>query len=156
MRKILVIFFTLLISIFTFSMNGYVVKVSDGDSFVMSSYGKRVRVRMYGIDAPELKQSYGAESKKYLESLILHKKVKLKVLYEDKYKRKVAKVYCNGKQINLEMLETGNAWFYKYHARNEKAYRKAYEKAKQEKLGLWKQSNPQNPREFRLKNPRNN
>lgn len=43
MRKILVIFFTMLISIFAFSMNGYVVKVSDGDSFVMSSYGKRVK-----------------------------------------------------------------------------------------------------------------
>ena len=41
-----------------------------------------------------------------------------------------------------------------YHAKNEKEYRKAYEKAKKEKLGLWGEKNPQNPREFRLKNKR--
>lgn len=156
MRKILILFFTMIVSLLSFSMNGYVVKVSDGDSFIINSYGKNIRVRMYGVDAPELKQDYGRESKKQLENLILNKKVKLKVLYEDKYKRKIAKVYCAGKEINLEMLKSGNVWFYEYHAKKEKNYRKAFEKAKKEKLGLWGEKNPQNPREFRLKNKRYN
>ena len=146
----------MIVSLLSFSMNGYVVKVSDGDSFIINSYGKNIRVRMYGVDAPELKQDYGRESKKQLENLILNKKVKLKVLYEDKYKRKIAKVYCSGKEINLEMLKSGNVWFYEYHAKKEKDYRKAFEKAKKEKLGLWGEKNPQNPREFRLKNKRYN
>mgnify|MGYP000785248733 FL=1 len=109
---------------------------------------------MYGIDAPELKQRYGKEAKKYLENLILGKKVELKVLYEDRYKRKIARVYYDDKEINLEMLRSGNAWFYEYHAKKEKEYRRAYEKARREKIGLWRDKNPQNPREFRLKNKR--
>lgn len=154
MRKILLIIFTLIISIFSFALDGYVVKVSDGDSFMIKSYGKKIRVRMYGIDAPELKQRYGKEAKKYLEELILGKRVELKVLYEDRYKRKIARVYYDDKEINLEMLRSGNAWFYEYHAKKEKEYRKAYEKARRERIGLWRDKNPQNPREFRLKNKR--
>ena len=154
MRKILLTIFTVIISIFSFALDGYVVKVSDGDSFTIKSYGKNVRVRMYGIDAPELKQRYGKEAKKYLENLILGKKVELKVLYEDKYRRKIARVYYKSKEINLEMLRSGNVWFYEYHAKNEKEYRRAYEEAKREKRGLWKDKNPENPRDFRLRNKR--
>lgn len=154
MKKIWIVVLTFFLSIFSFALDGYVVKVSDGDSFLIKSYGKKIRVRMYGIDAPELKQRYGKESKKYLENLILGKKVDLKVLYEDKYKRKIAKVYYRGKEINLEMLRSGNVWFYEYHAKREKEYRKAYEKAKKERLGLWRDKNPENPREFRLRNKR--
>ena len=144
----------MIISIFSFALDGYVVKVSDGDSFMIKSYGKKIRVRMYGIDAPELKQRYGKEAKKYLEDLILGKKVELKVLYEDRYKRKIARVYCDDREINLEMLRSGNVWFYEYHAKNEKEYRKVYEEAKKEKRGLWKDKNPENPRDFRLRNKR--
>lgn len=154
MKKIFTIMLSLIFSIFTYALDGYVVKVSDGDSFMIKSYGKKIRVRMYGIDAPELKQKYGKESKKYLEDLILGKKVELKVLYEDRYKRKIARVYYDDKEINLEMLRSGNVWFYEYHAKKEKEYRKAYEKARRERIGLWKDKNPQNPREFRLKNKR--
>ena len=154
MRKVLLIIFTMIISIFSFALDGYVVKVSDGDSFMIKSYGKKIRVRIYGIDAPELKQRYGKEAKKYLEDLILGKKVELKVLYEDRYKRKIARVYCDDREINLEMLRSGNVWFYEYHAKNEKEYRKVYEEAKKEKRGLWKDKNPENPRDFRLRNKR--
>ena len=52
------------------------------------------------------------------------------------------------------MIETGNAWFYEYHAKREKEYRKAFKNAQEQKLGLWKEKNPQNPRNFRLKNKR--
>lgn len=154
MKKIWIVVLTFFLSIFSFVLDGYVVKVSDGDSFLIKSHRRKIRVRMYGIDAPELKQRYGREAKKYLENLILGKKVDLKVLYEDKYKRKIAKVYYRGKEINLEMLRSGNVWFYEYHAKREKEYRKAYEKAKKERLGLWRDKNPENPREFRLRNKR--
>lgn len=154
MKKIFTIILSLIFSIFSYALDAYVEKVSDGDSFLARANGKKIRVRMYGIDAPELKQKYGVESKKYLENLILGKSVELKVLYEDKYKRKVARVYCGNKEINLEMLRSGNVWFYEYHAGKERSYRKAYEKARSEKKGLWKDKNPENPRDFRLRNKR--
>lgn len=154
MKKILLILFTIIISTLSLGFEGYVVKVSDGDSFIIKSQGKKIRVRMYGIDAPELKQKYGKDSKRYLEDMILGKKVELKVLYEDKYRRKIARVYYKNKEINIEMLRSGHAWFYEYHAKKEKDYRRAYEEARKERRGVWKDKNPENPREFRLRNKR--
>lgn len=154
MRKVFTLILSIILSVLSFALEGYVERVSDGDSFVARIDGKKVRVRMYGIDAPELKQEHGKESKKYLENLILGKSVDLKVLYEDSYKRKVARVYYGKKEVNVEMLKSGNAWFYEYHAKKEKNYRRAYEEAKKEKKGIWGSKNPQNPREFRLKNKR--
>ena len=52
------------------------------------------------------------------------------------------------------MLRSGNAWFYEYHAKKEKEYRRAYEEARKEKKGIWKDINPENPRDFRLRNKR--
>jgi endonuclease YncB( thermonuclease family) len=55
---------------------GHVIRVKDGDSFLMRSGGLTYEVRMYGIDAPELKQPYGKQSAKTLRSYIHNKKHK--------------------------------------------------------------------------------
>lgn len=39
------------------------IEVLDGDTIAYYENDKRVRVRLYGIDAPELDQKYGKESK---------------------------------------------------------------------------------------------
>ena len=150
MRKIMFAIFIFSLSIIAVAVSGKVIRVSDGDTILIQSGSQKIRVRMYGIDAPELKQKYGEESKKYLEKSIMDKNVDIKVINQDQYGRKVGKVFYKNKDINLEMLETGNAWFYEYHAKHEKDYRKAFKNAKEQKLGLWKDKNPQNPRNFRL------
>ena len=150
MRKIMFAIFIFSLSIIAVAVSGKVIRVSDGDTILIQSGSQKIRVRMYGIDAPELKQKYGEESKKYLEKRITDKNVDIKVINQDQYGRKVGKVFYKNKDINLEMLETGNAWFYEYHAKHEKDYRKAFKNAKEQKLGLWKDKNPQNPRNFRL------
>ena len=150
MRKIMFAIFIFYLSIIAVAVSGKVIRVSDGDTILIQSGSQKIRVRMYGIDAPELKQKYGEESKKYLEKRIMDKNVDIKVINQDQYGRKVGKVFYKNKDINLEMLETGNAWFYEYHAKHEKDYRKAFKNAKEQKLGLWKDKNPQNPRNFRL------
>ena len=150
MRKIMFAIFIFSLSIIAVAVSGKVIRVSDGDTILIQSGSQKIRVRMYGIGAPELKQKYGEESKKYLEKRIMDKNVDIKVINQDQYGRKVGKVFYKNKDINLEMLETGNAWFYEYHAKHEKDYRKAFKNAKEQKLGLWKDKNPQNPRNFRL------
>ncbi|WP_462427877.1 thermonuclease family protein [Fusobacterium varium] len=154
MRKILFSIFIFSLSIMAVAISGKVIRVSDGDTLLLQSGSQRIKVRMYGIDAPELKQSYGEDSKSYLEKRILNKNVDVKVINEDKYGRKVGKVFYKNKDINLEMIKTGNAWFYEYHAKKEKEYRKASKSAQEQKLGLWKDKNPQNPRNFRLEHRR--
>lgn len=154
MRRVLFCIYMMILSLTAMAVSGRVIDVPDGDTLVIRSGNKKIRVRMYGIDAPELKQKYGMEARDFLASKILDKNVNIKVIDEDKYGRKVGKIYYKNKDMNLEMLETGNAWFYEYHAKKEKKYRKAYEKARREKLGLWKDKNPQNPRNFRLEHKR--
>lgn len=154
MRKILFSIFIFSLSVIATAVSGKVIRVSDGDTILIQSGSQRIKVRMYGIDAPELKQNYGEDSKNYLEKRILNKNVDVKVINEDKYGRKVGKVFYKNKDINLEMIKTGNAWFYEYHAKKEKEYRKASKSAQEQKLGLWKDKNPQNPRNFRLEHRR--
>lgn len=154
MRKILVSIFIFSLSVIAIAVSGKVIRVSDGDTILLQSGSQRIKVRMYGIDAPELKQSYGEDSKNYLEKRILNKNVDVKVINEDKYGRKVGKVFYKNKDINLEMIKTGNAWFYEYHAKKEKEYRKASKSAQEQKLGLWKDKDLQNPRNFRLEHKR--
>lgn len=152
MKKIIITILTFIISLFSYGISGKVTKVSDGDSFFLKSGKKSYRIRMYGVDAPELHQKYGEFSKKALEDMILNKNVNIKVINEDKYGRKVGKVFVGNKEVNLELLKNGYVFFYEYYAKNEKEYRRAYEKALEEKRGLWKYNDVESPRDYRMEN----
>ena len=154
MRQLLISLLVFLNTIFAFGISGKVVKVSDGDSFYLKSGNRTYRIRMYGIDAPELHQEYGIDSKQYLEYIILNENIDVKVMDEDKYGRKIGKVFYKSKDINLQMLESGNAWLYEYYAKNERKYKKAFKNARENKIGLWKHENLENPRQYRLKHKR--
>ncbi|UDQ99426.1 thermonuclease family protein [Lentisphaerota bacterium WC36G] len=131
--------------------------VYDGDSFKAKSHGVDIKVRLFGIDAPEKNQPYGKESLNNLIKLIKYKKVILEPIETDRYGRMIAKVYTVKKvdkkevktYINLEQLKSGLAWHYKRYAKNEKDLANAEKAAKNNKLGLWKQSNPVNPETYR-------
>jgi micrococcal nuclease len=59
----------------------YTVKyISDGDTITVTNNktNKKVKVRLFGIDAPEKTQEYGLESKEYLMSLIKDKVIIVK------------------------------------------------------------------------------
>ncbi|MDL2224529.1 thermonuclease family protein, partial [Bacteroidales bacterium OttesenSCG-928-M06] len=134
----------------------YVVKVtgiSDGDTFKgLTNDLEEIKFRLYGIDAPEKRQSFGKKSQEYLSDLIFNKKVGIKIQKEkDAYGRPVVWVYTpDGKDVSAEMLKAGMAWHFKrYDSSPEYA---AYEqKAQQEKKGLWIDSHAIPPWEFRKK-----
>ena len=72
MKKLLLVF--LFFPMISFGQEITVVRVIDGDTFVIEG-GERVR--MIGINAPELKDIYGVESKNHLKTLIESKYVNL-------------------------------------------------------------------------------
>lgn len=152
MKKLIVLFLTFLLATLSFAFSGKVIKVADGDTITVLRDGEKVRVRFYGIDAPEKKQEYGIKSLDVLKKMIDGKIVEIDVKDKDQYGRVVGEVYYNKNNINLYMLETGNAWWYKQYSKGNLEYAKAEEKAKIEKLGLWKEKNPTPPWEFRKKN----
>ncbi|MBU7046976.1 MAG: thermonuclease family protein [Theionarchaea archaeon] len=82
--------------------------VIDGDTFKLET-GEAVR--LIGIDAPELSQPGGEESREYLARLILNKGVTLKTGIEDrdKYSRLLRFVHIGTTCINEEMIRQGYA-----------------------------------------------
>lgn len=147
------------------SIEGIVSKISDGDTIhVTDSLGTKVKVRFYGIDAPETAkgnkrtgkiskegQPYGKEAFKGLQAKLIRQHVRLDVMDTDRYGRTVSIVWVKNRNINLEMVVDGWAWAYTQYLDRPHAseYIVAEEQARKAHKGLWQQSNPQPPWEFR-------
>jgi endonuclease YncB( thermonuclease family) len=126
----------------------------DGDTCRFYINGKDTSVRFSGIDAPELTQPYGRQSREALKKLLYGKNIVLKC-NGSSYTRKVCSVYTEttpgGSQIDVQevMVLNGYAWDATKYSKGK--YTQAMSRAKKGKKGLWEQSNPQNPSEFRHK-----
>jgi micrococcal nuclease len=129
---------------------GKVVGIQDGDTFyVLDTITKRqVRVRFAHIDAPEKAQPYGEVSKRKLSSLCYGKIVRYIVYSYDRWERPIADVFVGDNWINLQMVETGLAWHFKRYS-SDSTISNAEQSARNTKIGLWKDSNPIPPWEWR-------
>lgn len=126
-------------------MIGKIVGISDGDTATLLTPDKvQVKIRLYGIDAPEKDQPFGQKSKQMLSDLIFDKNVKVWKEDTDKYGRTVGRIYLNSTaltpkiDVNLSMISQGGAWAYrKYLGQGDQSFIHAEESAKKNKLGLW-------------------
>lgn len=99
-----------------------VIGVADGDSLKVQckERQKTISVRLAEIDAPEREhkafgikqQPFGAESRANLASLCQGKPATVRRITFDRYGRTVAKVTCNGVDVNAEQVRAGMAWAY--------------------------------------------
>lgn len=171
MKNLLIALCLLLVAVPTLAkepvrtIDGLVVKVSDGDTIqVRDQNGTKVKVRFYGIDAPETQkgnkrtgriskpgQPYGEEAFQALKQKIDRQQVRLDVMDIDRYGRTVSIVWLGGRNINQEMVADGWAWAYRSYLDRAHAseYIHAEEIARKVRKGLWVQNNPQPPWEFR-------
>ena len=98
---------------------GEIVKVYDGNTITLVENQEKVKIRLYGLDAPELNQNFGKEAREYLLNLCpLHSQAKVKIINKDKYKRVVGIVYCNTVNVNEKLVENGFAWAYREYSSN--------------------------------------
>ncbi|KAL3524027.1 hypothetical protein ACH5RR_016861 [Cinchona calisaya] len=109
---------------------------------------RKYRIRLRGIDAPEGQMPYGNEAKEELTKIVQGKCLRVLVFDEDRYRRLVGDVYCNGIFVQEPMLKKGLAWHYTaYDKRPELA--KWEKDARAKRIGLWAASNPEMPWEWR-------
>lgn len=127
----------------------YVIKVKDGDSLIVRGKDKKeLEVRLFGIDAPELDQPYGKQSRNALTKLAFKQSLKMQVIDTDKYERAVVTLSNDKFNLNQKMLEQGHAWLYrKYQSDN--VWIELENSAKRSKRGLWKFARPVAPWEWR-------
>jgi endonuclease YncB( thermonuclease family) len=125
------------------SFAGKVVRVVDGDTLDVLADGPVVhRVRLAGIDAPESGQPFGARARLRLLAFADGERVEVDWSKRDKYGRIVGKLICNGRDLNLAMVRTGFAWWFREYAGEQSAvdqllYETAEDRARAERLGLW-------------------
>jgi endonuclease YncB( thermonuclease family) len=152
-----------------YSFDGVVTEVMDGDTFLLETIRPytpaKFWVRLYGVFAPVLAhngkpgQPYAVKAKAALEEQLNGQKVRVEVREVDPNERQVGLVYLRSRNINEDMLREGWGWYWRtpeyrfiQFDDDDRLYR-AEEEARDNRRGLWRETNPQPPWEFR--NPQN-
>jgi micrococcal nuclease len=108
-----------------------VCSVRDGDTFKLCNGAS---IRIFGIDAPELKQPLGPESRDHLKRMVLGRDVQL-LCKGASYKRQVCMVSKDGLDIQKEMVGWG--WAYDSARYSKGLYRPAEAFARKNNRGVW-------------------
>lgn len=115
--------------------------MGDGDSLVVDVDGTEEKVRLIGINAPELDECFGLESRAKLESLVNDRQVVLvaDVETEDQYGRMLRYVYLNGSLINEDLIAGGFAMAraYEPNTSRKRDFDAAEELARETGRGMW-------------------
>lgn len=135
-------------------ITGLVLSVHDGDTITLHTEAGTKKIRLAGIDAPEIKQPYGIESREALRQDVLNQAVTIDTTKQDKYGRSVGKVLLNGEDVNLKQVRRGLAWVYadyikELSAENRELYKTAEKAANDDHRGLWRDDQPVAPWTYR-------
>lgn len=123
-------------------ITGEVVGVYDGDTITLHAAGEKhtIKIRLDGIDAPEIGQPFGKQAKRALASKVLAKQVRVETHGLDKYGRTIGTVWRPDgdieHSINHELVAEGWAWQYLKYSRSAELA-EAQAKAMDAGLGLW-------------------
>jgi endonuclease YncB( thermonuclease family) len=130
--------------------SGLVTHVSDGDTlWVKPDRGGAPRkLRLQGLDAPEICQAGGVASRDALSQLVLSKTVEVTVKYQDDYGRGLARILVEDRDVAAIMVQSGHAWSNRWH-RSLGPYAAQEKQARAAHTGLFADPAPELPRDFR-------
>lgn len=130
-----------------------VAAIADGDTLTArcgepGAY-EQVKVRISGIDAPEKAQAFGQRSKQALSDLCFQETATIRPTTRDKYGRTVADVQCQGQDVATSQVQAGMAWVFDKYSQGYENLCSLQDQAKAAWIGLWKDSDPTPPWEWR-------
>jgi endonuclease YncB( thermonuclease family) len=127
-----------------------VVAVHDGDTITVEAPGHVYKVRLFGIDCPELRQPGGDEAKWFTHDAAIDRTVRVTETDTDRYGRMVAVVtLTDGRVLNHALVRAGHAWWLSKYAPNDTDLQTMEAEAREESRGLWAEANPLPPWEWR-------
>lgn len=111
--------------------------------------GASEKIRLNGIDCPESGQAFGNKAKQFASDMVFGKTVTIKGQGKDKYGRTIGDVFLpDGTCLNKELVKEGLAWWYRQYS-NDKELEQLEREARSSNKGLWFDSNPTAPWDFR-------
>ena len=127
-----------------------VTHVTDGDTIWVQadSAGAPRKLRLLGIDAPEICQAGGEASRAALQALLAHRRVEVDIRFSDSYARGLARVSLDGQDVAAAMVLAGQAWAERWHQRPG-VYAAQEAAARAAGRGLFADPAPELPRDFR-------
>jgi endonuclease YncB( thermonuclease family) len=129
---------------------GWVTKVVDGDTLHVqpAQGGSSQKLRIKGIDAPEVCQAWGMQSREALARMVWGQRVTVQLNDVDDHGRWLAQVFVNGEDVGARLVAQGHAWSYQFR-RDPGPYAFQQQQAAINRLGLFGQPQAMRPREFR-------
>lgn len=141
-------FYILLLFTTTTSFEGKVIGVKDGDTIEVFYNGQGQTIRLLDIDCPEKKQASGQKAKQFTSDFCFGKNVRVESNGTDRYGRVLGTVYVDGQNLNKALVKAGLAWHFKRYSKDQE-YAELENEARSKKVGLWSESNPIAPWDFR-------
>lgn len=132
------------------AQTGVVTRVIDGDTVWVQVQGrdKPLKVRIEGIDAPEICQPGGAMAQTALKNLVMGQSVTVTTRAHDDFGRTVGSLHMQGQDLARWMVANGHAWVYSFRSKNG-PYSSEFARAQADRRGLFADAGAQEPRAFR-------
>ncbi|MEM9807595.1 MAG: thermonuclease family protein [Cyanobacteria bacterium P01_D01_bin.56] len=136
--------------------------IYDGDTLRVERGSRELKIRLCGIDAPEIKQAVGIESREHLRSLVAQGDGAIGVvpIEKDRYERTVADLFVirpDGSEIHLnsQMVVDGMAYHYEKYSSScpqPDVLVRAEGRAKERSVGVWANPGAEKPWDYRQRN----
>lgn len=128
-----------------------VIGITDGDTLtVLTASKEQVKVRFFGVDAPEKGQPYSDKAKAVLGDLAFGKDVTVKLTGKADRQREIGDVVlADGRSVSREMVRSGWAWHAKQFAPKDRELAELQMAARTAKRGLWADPLPIPPWDWR-------
>jgi len=132
------------------SQTGEIVGVYDGDTCTLLVGEEEYKIRLEGIDTPEMDQAFGKRAKQALSGYIFGEQVTARLSGQDRYQRHLGTILLDGQNVNLQMVKDGCAWHYKKYSSDEMLAQAELD-ARAARRGLWKNGDAMPPWDWRSK-----
>jgi len=125
------------------------IHVPDADDLTLWMPHTHIRIRLAHIDAPESGQPYASIAQRTLRSLALNREINFRIIKWDNYGRAIADTQtATAGDLSALLLKLGLAWWYRKYCRHP-YYGQLEHHAREKKLGLWAEPNPEPPWSYR-------
>ena len=127
--------------------------VNDGDTVTcIDTAGRTVRIRLVGIDAPELDQPAGGQARSALAGKLAAGVVRVEGDARDQHGRLLGTLWIDARDVNREMVADGWAWAFTGFADDDDLLA-AESAARHARRGLWADPRPLPPAKWRELHP---